>query len=58
MDSMFESTWAKAYWIGLYAFTGFYLLAYRVVLPMMVSSSHRLVVTAVTPKAPTCSASR
>ena len=52
MDSMFESTWAKAYWIGLYAFTGFCLLAYRVVLPMMVSSSHRLVVTAVTPEGP------
>ncbi|ROR54784.1 FAD-binding protein [Luteococcus japonicus] len=35
MDNMFETGWARAWWIGLYAATTFSLLAYRVLLPLV-----------------------
>lgn len=47
MDNIFESGWARVYWIGLYLLTAFCLIAFRVVLPVLDSATHRLVVSEV-----------
>jgi predicted ferric reductase len=44
---MGPGTFARWYWIGLFAVTGFLLLAYRVFLPVFASLEHQLVVTKV-----------
>ncbi|MBI4899700.1 MAG: ferric reductase-like transmembrane domain-containing protein [Actinobacteria bacterium] len=44
---MGPGTFARGYWIGLFAVTGFLLLAYRVFLPVFASFEHGLVVTKV-----------
>lgn len=44
---MGPGTFARWYWIGLFAVTGFLLLAYRVFLPIFASLEHQLVVTKV-----------
>lgn len=44
---MGPGTFARWYWIGLFAVTGFLLLGYRVFLPIFASLEHQLVVTKV-----------
>ncbi|GAA1397701.1 ferric reductase-like transmembrane domain-containing protein [Luteococcus peritonei] len=45
--TLFESGWARAWWIGLYGLTAFCLLTWRVLLPLLVSLRQGLVVTRV-----------
>lgn len=47
MDNLFDHTFARTYWIGMYAVTAFALLAFRVLLPLYTSLEQQLTVARV-----------